>query len=124
MDRTAAASLFTWDGNETVIAYPKRKDLPITTSSFETATVVGLRKERFRETVATAKEPVSAMEVFHTHKKPAPDTHAVLMTRPDAKTVSVSKIEVSESHIEMSYRARLDDTDQLEPPVIQTLICR
>jgi hypothetical protein len=122
VDKTGTAILITWDGTKQSVSHPKWEDLPITTSSFLTSEVVDRRKQLFDQNVLQSMDSVSAMEAFHTDKQPSPETHAVLMTRPNAKTVSVTRIDVYGPEIKMSYRSRQNDTTKLDPPVTQSII--
>jgi hypothetical protein len=115
------AFLMTWDGQEKVVSRPQWEDLPISTSSFKTSEVMDRRKQLFKSQMMEASDLIQRMEAYHTAKNPSPDTHAVLMTRPDAKTVSVTRIDVNHSEVKMTYCARLDDSSQLELPVTKTL---
>ena len=121
VDRSAKASQLTWDGKETTIAHPTSIDLPITTSSFKTIEVVACRKHLYQDEVVQADDTVSAMAKYHGSKQPTPETHSVLMTRPDAKTVSISTIEVNSGHVKLSYQERPTDTDQLGAVSSQTI---
>ena len=113
VDPSAAALLITWDGHQITMAGPKWDDLPITTSSFQTKQVVAARKTLFKKEVHSAVDTVKAMETYHCQKKPEPPTFGVIMTRQNAKTVSVSRVQVTDSQISMSYRARPGDDAEL-----------
>jgi hypothetical protein len=117
----AAARLITWDGKTKSIHHPNLEDLPISTSSFETEEVINLRKELFKQQVLPQMEQDEVLEEFHSHKKPAPDTHAVLMTRSNAKTVSITQVNVEKKQATMSYRNRPDDSDYLESPIVKSI---
>lgn len=117
----AEASLITWNGKSKTVHHPKIKDLPISTSSFETEAVIGLRQGLFRQQVLPQMEQDNVLADFHSSKQPAPDTHAVLMTRPDAKTVSITHIKVDGKQATMSYRTRPDDSEHLDPPILQSI---
>ena len=121
VDPKATASLITWDGKLRSIQKPDIEDLPISTSSFKTSEVLQSRRTLFRETTLPNLGSDAEMERFHSQRKPAPDTHAVLMTRRDAKTVSVSQINVTDSKASFIYRARPTDSEALEQPVTQTI---
>ncbi|MCZ6675035.1 MAG: NRDE family protein [Verrucomicrobia bacterium] len=121
VDCSGTALLLTWDGQTIIVSYPNWVDLPITTSSFETSRVVKGRKALFVEEVALANDQVQAMERFHTGTRPEPDAYSVLMARPDAKTVSVSRIDVTDTEVRMRYQARPDDKAFLDTPQILTI---
>ncbi len=117
----AEASLITWNGKTKSIHHPEVKDLPISTSSFETKEVINSRKELFEQEVLPQIEQDEVLENFHSHKKPAPDSHAVLMTRSNAKTVSITQINVDGKQATMSYRTRPDDSEYLESPIVKSI---
>ncbi|MDA0347568.1 MAG: NRDE family protein [Verrucomicrobia bacterium] len=121
IEASGKAMLLTWDGKETYSSYLKASDLPISTSSFKTDEVIAARRSHFAKTVAEAEDQIGALETFHMSAQPEPSTHSALMTRPDARTISVCRIDVSESTVSMDYRARPDDTVQLNPSIIVTL---
>ncbi|MDG2168574.1 MAG: NRDE family protein [Opitutales bacterium] len=117
----AEARLITWNGKTKTIHHPEIEDLPISTSSFETEEVINLRKELFKKEALPQMEQDEALGNFHSHKKPAPDTHAVLMTRSNAKTVSITQISVDGKLATMSYHTRPDDSECLDSPSIQSI---
>ena len=124
VDRNASAVLATWNGKTISLQNPDIYDLPISTSSFKTDEVIGLRKQYFEEQVLPRLEQDEALKQFHANKQPSPDTHAVLMTRPDAKTVSITQIKVEGNQAQMNYRARPDDSEVLDPPVSESIELR
>jgi uncharacterized protein with NRDE domain len=121
IEASGKAMLLTWDGKEKQSSYIGASDLPLSTSSFKTDEVLAARRNHFAKTVAKAEDQVAAMESFHTSPQPEPSTYSTLMTRPDAKTMSICKIDVDGSAVTMNYRARPDDTVLLEPSIIVTL---
>ena len=121
VNRQASALLFTWDGQSKFVQHPGMKDLPISTSSFETAEVIESRRRLFRQTVLPQIDRDDALEHFHSSKAPAPDTHAVLMTRGQARTVSISQVKVEGAEASFIYRARTDDSDRLEQPITRSI---
>ena len=124
VDRDTAARLVTWDGQSKSIHHPALEDLPITTSAFETAQVLESRRSLFRQKTLPEIESDHALLTFHSSREPVPDPHAVLMTRPDAKTVSVTQIKVEGSMATLIYRARPDDSDRLPRAITQSLELR
>jgi hypothetical protein len=116
VEPSGSAILITWDGSQTMVSHPDWDNLPITTSSFETEKVVAARKALFKARVVDTGNPLTAMESFHKSPDRLPDTYAVLMTRESAKTVSVSRIDVSGSTVQMTYQARPGASSQLDSP--------
>ena len=117
VDCSGTALLLTWEGNRKAFTSPEWKDLPLSTSSIETTQVVKKRKALFKASVSNASDPVLAMEHFHKSTEPQPAAMAVLMTRQDAKTVSVSRVTVNRDEIEISYQARAGETAKLDYPI-------
>lgn len=117
VDTQSRSLLMTWDGQNKSFSNPRGRDLPISTSSFATQNVAAARKAEFCKQLALASDPVEALEAFHTNAAPGPATHAALMSRPDAKTVSVTRIYVSANRVHMRYQARPDDTPRLSSPI-------
>lgn len=114
------AILFTWDGKSKSVTHPTWEDLPISTSSFETDKVIEARRSHFWEQISDQSDRIPIIESFHTTVEPTPAEYAALMSRPDAKTVSITRIDVSDTKVAMSYRARPDDSANLADPLVLT----
>ena len=82
---------------------------PITTSSFESVEVCRRRSERFQEVPAAALP--GALEPYHNSVDPDNSAYSVRMRRPDAQTVSLSRIDVRPREAVFDYRP--DDIDSL-----------
>lgn len=121
LDSDGQANLLTWNGKSKSTSHPSWKDLPLSTSSFETSRVIAARKAEFSKTVHPAPDRLAAMDTFHTSERPSPPTFSALMNRPDAKTVSVTRIDVTSTEVRMSYRDRPDDSAQLSDSVTISL---
>lgn len=90
--------LLRWDGAELSLDINPKQ--PVTTSSFDTATVVARRQVMYSTTRG---------EAFHLSRDERGDAYSVCMTRDDAQTVSFSHITVSPGSITFRYRARDGD---------------
>jgi hypothetical protein len=86
-----------WDGRTLSSADAQ---LPITTSSFDTANVIAARRAKFAELHG---------EAYHMSRDERGGAYSVCMSRDDAQTVSFSHVIVSAGEIEFRYRARVGD---------------
>jgi hypothetical protein len=91
-----------WDGRQREARALTEADCPVTTSSFESEAVVARRTERFR-TGALAGEDLRAYQLS---RDPQGDAYSVWMSRPDAHTVSLSRVTVQPARITFAYVAR------------------
>lgn len=121
VDSTGSALRMTWDGKQKNISYPTFDDLPISTSSFKTDEVILARKAQLKVALESQVNRITALEQFHSSELPLPTTHAALMTRPDARTVSICRVEIRKQMVSLAYRARAADDATLESPVIQSI---
>lgn len=85
------AQIWHWDG--TTLA-PRTSDLPmLTTSSFAAETVLAARHARFLEIVKAPSHPArNELDSFHAWHDTAAPHRSVHMSRPDARTVSLTRI--------------------------------
>ncbi len=97
----ATAKMFTWSGQEITARTITPDDLPITTSSFETDKVLAHRIQLYK---------TLSQENYHTHHDPENPAYSPNMARPDALTVSISIVEVSNEQINFTYTPRDPDT--------------
>lgn len=91
-----------WDGHH---ARPQRwteADRPVTTSSFRSAEVVARRRAVFQDMSPT----VSTLRAFHLSRDPRDDAFSVWMSRPDAHTVSLSRVVVEPARVTFAYAPR------------------
>jgi hypothetical protein len=78
--------------------------LPIVSSSFDSAEVARGRRERFRALAAeTWASPAELHRAYHKDHAPERGPRSVCMHRPDAETVSFSRIEVEPRAIRFLY---------------------
>jgi len=94
LGRHRAARIFEWDHGHLT-----HRDAPLsgvlTSSSFDDEGVRAARVAQFERAVD--------LEAFHRSHEPRPGAHSVCMHRSDAKTVSLTRIEVTRSKVGMSY---------------------
>ncbi len=90
--RSQQATLLTWSGTQL-----QGKELPqlLSTSSYKTAEIIA-----FRETAFSRIKDPGQFHTFHDAKHPA---YAPLMSRPDARTVSLLKADISPGTIAHHY---------------------
>ncbi len=95
-----------WTGHRLLFADEEADSLmPLTSSSFDSTEVVRERMKLFRS--MSAGHPGRAGELlsrFHHSHEPEPGPFSVCMHRPDASTVSFSRVKVSPVSIEFYYR--------------------
>ncbi|MCC5834933.1 MAG: NRDE family protein [Opitutales bacterium] len=108
-----------WNGSELqVIERPSPCFL--STSSFEQDRVAQARKDAYTSFVSDLESPnPAALQAFHRwHDSRSPET-SVLMSRPDARTVSLTQIELSVEWAWMDY-FRVKDS---QPPELELTVC-
>ncbi len=106
--------LFRWNGTE---LRQKTPDMPVTTSSFDTANVIRSRREQFAVLNSTPCKVWNCFEQYHLN---GDDAYSVCMSRPDAQTVSSSHVIVRPGRIKFRYRPRLPD-GSFAPAAVVTL---
>jgi hypothetical protein len=90
-----------WDGRRISDVEPR---LPLVSSSFDPQGVRARRREEFERRLNAACEPSpSLLFGFHLSHGAAPDAYSTCMHRPDAETVSLSRVKVTQSQIEFLY---------------------
>lgn len=79
--------------------------MPLTSSSFNNAEVVRARRELFQAMAAGPSNlPTETLTRFHHSHAPGPGPLSVCMHRPDASTVSFSRVKVSAVSVEFHYQ--------------------
>lgn len=102
----------TWNGRGLAVARHEPGPACFTSSGLGDHRVAP-RLELFRRVVLEAGATAEAQDEFHAHVWPAQPEISVMMAREDARTVSVSRIEVARSggtdlHVRMDYHAVAD----------------
>jgi hypothetical protein len=103
-----------WDGQH---ALPRRwteADRPVTTSSFRSADVVARRRAIFHQMSPDA----DSLRAFHLSRDAGDDAFSVWMSRPDAQTVSLSRVEVGPERAAFFYAPR----DARDRPGAETVL--
>ena len=86
-----------------------RAPLFFTSSGLGDELVAGPRRTLFEQVFAADVDPVAAQDAFHRHVWPGKEYASVWMTRPEARTVSLTVVELLPHDVRMSYYARGDD---------------
>lgn len=96
---------------------------PLTTSSYDSARVTRARREAFHRMVRSSHEATSEqLRRFHECPEQIADAATVRMSRPDARTVCLTRVSVSTEKILMAYAERDGDEDFL--PARETALPR
>ncbi|HMV83090.1 MAG TPA: NRDE family protein [Blastocatellia bacterium] len=96
----AAALIVQWDGRACAIDRNGDARMPLTSSSFDSGKVIEARKQQFGE---LPRVDSAALRDFHRSHQPALGAYSVCMHRPDAETVSFSRVKVDSDSVAFSY---------------------
>ena len=115
------AMVIEWTGSETITKSPAENLMPITSSSLQEGNVALERKGQFQEMVLKrSRVDDDLLFEFHRSHLPERGPASVCMHRPDARTVSMSTVTVTQKVIEFVYhpnspcQAAITDRLQLE----------
>jgi hypothetical protein len=98
------AVIFQWNGSERLIDRDGDRQMPLTSSSFDSANVIESRKRCFDNRAAAAGGiDADLLFDFHRSHDPLPSAYSTCMHRADAQTVSFSQIKVGSNSIEFRY---------------------
>lgn len=117
------ARLLIWDGTRLEGAGDRRVEPPVTSSSWEPERVEGFRRALFDRAMVTADDRISGLEAFHHRHDASRPAESVLMSRPDACTHSVVRIDVEEGLARLHYEPQ-PWIEQPKVPVRATLPLR
>ncbi|MBC2605702.1 NRDE family protein [Pelagicoccus albus] len=109
--------IFGWDGCNLESIHP---DLPvITTSSFRSDEVQKYRKDRYRYWMGSAGgNSTEKQRRFHFETSDSDSAFGPMMYRPDARTQSVTWLDVSSESVVLSYQEILEEKSKLEEPIV------
>ncbi len=112
-----------WAAEQLSVDTPSRLTEPLffTSSGLGDDVVAGPRRKLFKEMLADGTDWPAAQDSFHRTVWPGREFASVWMTRPEARTVSVTRIEVGSQNISVDYAARGDDADTAPFTLSQTL---
>ena len=110
-----AAWLFEWSGSRLTLDDDADQRMPLTSSSFESTAVAASRRAAFQDRIAKRTGITrTSLERFHSGHEPAPGAYSVCMHRPDAQTVSFSRVRVSARRVRFDYSS--DSPCRAKPP--------
>lgn len=84
--------------------------------------VISPRRELFDELLDDAADPAAAQDAFHRHRWPDRPHLSVCMSRPEARTVSLTVVEITPARCRLIYYP--DSPDRAAEPAIQDLPVR
>ncbi|MEX0679514.1 MAG: hypothetical protein WD063_20745 [Pirellulales bacterium] len=109
-DRDQFAEVVWWGGRfEVSDPAAIRGPLFFTSSGLGDEVVAGPRRTLFDELFAADADWPAAQDAFHRHVWPGKEYASVWMTRPEARTVSLTVVELLRQDVRMSYYAREND---------------
>lgn len=113
-----------WSGDD-LRPEPPPQPAILTSSSWNTNAVCEARRQAFAQYASHPAEPaLGDMQRFHRHRDPRGDAFSVLMSRPDARTVSLTQVKIENGTVSMRYAARTPDDADFEPFVETSLPLR
>jgi hypothetical protein len=104
-DRIGSVMEAVWDG-ASISRSLRSLDVPLmrTSSSLGDAVVIRPRRALFHTLLRESRRPTAAtQDAFHHHYWPGARELSVRMSRPDARTVSITTVEVRDSGVRMLY---------------------
>ncbi len=94
-----------WTGRRLLVRDGDDSLMPLTSSSFDTTEVVRARRALFQSMAAgSTNRPTETHTRFHHSHGPGPGPLSVCMHRPDASTVSFSRVQVNAVSVEFYYQ--------------------
>jgi hypothetical protein len=115
---SAAVAEARWDGSGLMVAWHAGPPICFVSSGLGDARVRG-RLDLFEEMVVARGATAARQDEFHGHAWPDRPEVSVMMRRPDARTVSVTRVEVARSggapRVSMAYHAVVEDETGRRP---------
>lgn len=106
--------LMHWDGRTARAGELTGAHRPLSTSSFETDEVLRERRMTYERMIGSGEPSPGQLDRFHHERNPRGDAYSVWMARPDAWTVSFSRVRVDPDRVHFAYEAR----DSAHPVVV------
>ncbi len=100
---TSDGALLSWSA-----AAPLERPLMLTSSGLGDALVEPVRRDLFERIFADVRDPLEVQSRYHNHSWSEQTRLSVLMSRPDARTVSRTSVDIHAGHIELRH-VRLND---------------
>jgi hypothetical protein len=102
-----------WDGRDLTFSEPTAAPMVLASSGLGDA-IVQVRLPQFASMLETSGPTLQMQDAFHRFRWPEQDHTSVLMSRPDARTVSITEVCDTAAGVEMHYRV-VRDGSQIEP---------
>jgi hypothetical protein len=102
-ERSGGTHLAGWDGRRLACAALEDADRPLVSSSFATDDVRASRAARYRRPAPPASDPTELHLAFHESHEPERGPYSPCMHRPDARTVSFSRVVVDPRTVRFHY---------------------
>lgn len=111
------ALIIHWTGRELLTDSNAEAQMPLTSSSYETARVIECRQQQFAELKQQAGKITADLLVkFHRSHAPERGPLSVCMHRADAATVSFSRISIADGAIRFDYQSAAPCADEAHTP--------
>lgn len=96
--------VFEWDGHDLAATRNAEHRMPLTSSSFDPEAVTQSRTAEFSRQERTAgHRDANLLADFHRSHNPTPSAYSTCMHRPDAQTVSFTRIRVTGAEVNLFY---------------------
>lgn len=102
-EREGGDRLVVWTGADLERRPLERGDRPLVSSVFERVRVHGWRRELFERMAGGGEPTLEGLEAFHRSHEPEPGPYSVCMHRPEAETVSLTRVLVDPRQVVMRY---------------------
>jgi hypothetical protein len=104
LETAKPAALVDWNGSQKTFVFQSVRCFMLTSSSFDTKEVRKRRREEFNHLMDSAAScDPKLLSAFHRSHSPARSAYSVCMHRPDAETVSFSRVRVSQAQTVFFY---------------------
>ncbi len=115
-----------WSAGQFSVSKPEPVAQPVffTSSGLGDDVVANPRRKLFEELFAPGQDWPSAQDDFHRHVWPDRQFASVWMTRPEARTQSITWLEIGPQRVEMRYGARQGASNDLDVGPPQTLVAQ
>ena len=113
------ARSFTWDGEALAARELTPADLPVVSSSLDPLGAARARSESWRRALRGAEPTPAFLERFHASHEPERGTLSPCMHRPDARTVSFTRVAVTSREVRMEYAP--DSPCRARPEVVRAI---
>ena len=114
--------LHRWDGRQLLSTTLRDDAQPVSTSSHRPADVVPARVAAFRQFIGAQPDPDEhLLAAYHQSRDERDDAFSVFMSRPDAETVSFSRVTVGPGSISFYYAPRSPGSPEFPRGSLYTL---